>query len=769
MNGGDISSRNHNFDISKNTKSKRTRVPTSCLLCRKRKIKCDRKRPHCSGCLTNNTSHLCKYEIKPWSKEYFDTSNKEPWQQEVDDLRLKIKSLEKNIEQQQLELDTRSETSLRSSVTSTNSSQNDYRKSLDEGDTTILDLAERFDCLVVKDLRLRYFCPTSSVALIRNDIYASAIYSKYFKEQNKNFKEISAKHGDLGIKKYDTDGEKGDCSSYRPSFAGNFPELPSFEIINLLLRRFFDFCYPLFPFIDEKSFMADIEVILTKENNKINLNIRQESTFALFLIMLRYSYITLPFKKNSNRLSETKFDLVQQLALSETNIPLSYVEYAKHLIISPSSLGKMTLSTIQAGLFLRVYKKQCPEDDDIATDNDILLGILIQMARLHGFHRNAVESDKGLVNANDIQLWKKIWTQLLYLDAMQSFANGTPLLVSDDEFNNQRSFITYNDSFNLQIEDTLITRQFALSHMATTLTRKFLLITSQMYRSFKRSALDELVVEMNELIYNKMRTFDQLCNSDGSFIDENITDRAQEFMLRMELFSKSYTLYYILFLTADEEREPDLRKSYLMFALEKGLIISKLAFEFAENTSSKFGSELETFIAPYIWTPFFKILPTLYSILLRVLTGEFSLIEFSKCFKSPDSSGLIAWAQLNYESEKKCVKNLSAIYEQLNSKCLYLTFKFFHCYRVCFTFKIIFNYLQEFYPQLLTDNDDMKGNTEDIQTKEIGVGSMHGDDFLNNKLDPDHIFDFDYFFTNMQYNLDPFLNDLNTSFDTFEN
>lgn len=276
MNESDISSRNHNFDISKNTKSKRTRVPTSCLLCRKRKIRCDRKRPHCGGCLTNNTSHLCKYEIKPWSKEYFDTSNKEPWQQEVEDLRLKIKSLEKNIEQQQLELDIRSGASLRSSVTSTNSSQNDYRKSLDEGDTTILDLAERFDCLIVKDLRLRYFGPTSSVALIRNDKHASAIYSKYFKEQNKKFKEISAKHGDLGIKKYDNGGDKGDCSSYRPSFAGNFPELPSFEIINLLLRRFFDFCYPLFPFIDEKSFMADIEVILTKENNKINLNIHHK-------------------------------------------------------------------------------------------------------------------------------------------------------------------------------------------------------------------------------------------------------------------------------------------------------------------------------------------------------------------------------------------------------------------------------------------------------------------------------------------------------------
>ncbi|CUM56030.1 unnamed protein product [Debaryomyces tyrocola] len=768
MNGNDIFPRNHNFDISKSTKSKRTRVPTSCLLCRKRKIKCDRKRPYCSGCLTNNTSHLCKYEIKPWSKEYFDASNKEPWQEEIEDLRLKIKSLEKNIEQQQLELDTRSGTSLHSSVTSVNSSNNDYRKGLDERDTTILDLAERFDCLIVKDLRLRYFGPTSSVALIRNDKHASAIYSKYFKGQHKKFNEITANHGDLRTKKYNDDGEKGDCSSYRPSFVGDFPELPSSEVIDLLLRRFFDFCYPLFPFIDEKSFRADIKVILTKEYNSINLNIHQESTFALFLVMLRYAYITLPFKDNSNRLSETKFDLAQQIALSETNIPPSYVEYAKHLIISPNGLGKMTLRTIQAGLFLRVYKKQCPEDDDIATDNEILLGILIQMARFHGFHRNAVGLDKDLVNADDIQLWKKIWTQLLYLDAMQSFANGTPLLVSDDEFNNQRSFITYSDCFNLQSEETLITRQFALSYMATKMTRKFLLITSQMYRSFKRSALDELVVEMNELIYNKMRTFDQLCNSDGNIIDENITDRAQEFMLRMELFLKSYTLNYILFLTANEEREADLRKSYLMFALEKALIISKLAFEFAENTSSKFGSELETFIAPYIWTPLYKILPTLYSILLRVNAGEFSLIEFSRCFKSPDSAGLIAWAQLN-ESENKCVKNLVAIYEQLNSKCLHLSFKFFHCYRVCFTFKIIFNYLQEFYPQLLTPSDGMKGNAGDIQTKEVGISSMQWDDFWNNKLDPDRILDFDYFYTNMQYNLDPFLNDLNTSFNIFEN
>lgn len=739
MNGYDTSLRSLNYDISKNTKSKRKRVPTSCLLCRKRKIKCDKKRPHCSGCSANNTSHLCKYEIKPWSKEYFDAKNEEPWQQEILELRSKIKSLEKTLEQQQLELDIRSEPNLCSSVTSVISNQNDYGAALDEGDMTILDLAEKFDFLVVKDLRLRYFGPTSSIALIRNDKYASSIYSKYFKEQNKKFKEISAKHGALGTQKYDNGTESGDCL-YRPSFAGDFPKLPSLEIINLLLRRFFDFCYPLFPFIDEKDFMAEVKAILTEENNKINLSIHQESTFAILLIMLRYSYLTLSLKKDSSQLSEANIDLAPKNALSKVNIPPSYVVYAKHLIISPNSLGKMTLRTIQAALFMRVYKKQCPEDDDIATDNEILLGILIQMARFHGFHRSSLELDKELVNFSDIQLWKKIWTELLYLDAMQSFANGTPLLVSDDEFNNQGLY----DSFKFQIQDILITRQLALTHMATKLTRSIVRITSQMHRSFKRSNLVEVISEINDLLFNKMRTFDQLCNSHSHPFDENVTDRANEFMLRIDLYFKSYTLYYILFLTADEETERELRKTYLMFALEKGMIISRLAFEFAENSSSKFGSELETFISPYIWTPLLKLLPTLYSILLRILDNEFSLIEFSKHFKSPDSSGLIAWCQLNYESDEKSVRNLAAIYEQLNSKCLHLTVKFFHCYRVCFTFKIIFDYLQEFYPQLLTINKNKNVNTSQADVKAGDMNSFPADDFWNNKLDPEQILDFDY-------------------------
>lgn len=150
-----------------------------------------------------------------------------------------------------------------------------------EMDIIVLDSAENSYCLVVKDLRLRYFDPTSSSALIINDRYASAIYSKYFKEQKRMFKEIFSIHGAQKTKKPDKDKEIGDCS-YQPARVCNTPELPSLEIINSLIRRFFDFCYPLFTFIDEKSFMRDVNVILAKENLQTNLNPLQESTLHFY-------------------------------------------------------------------------------------------------------------------------------------------------------------------------------------------------------------------------------------------------------------------------------------------------------------------------------------------------------------------------------------------------------------------------------------------------------------------------------------------------------
>ena len=47
----------------------RKRVPLSCLICKKRKVKCDKIKPACSGCQKNGVAHLCKYMEPEWARE----------------------------------------------------------------------------------------------------------------------------------------------------------------------------------------------------------------------------------------------------------------------------------------------------------------------------------------------------------------------------------------------------------------------------------------------------------------------------------------------------------------------------------------------------------------------------------------------------------------------------------------------------------------------------------------------------------------------------
>lgn len=51
------------------TKSTRQRVPLSCLVCKKRKVKCDKIKPACGGCVKNGVPHLCEYLTPVWSYE----------------------------------------------------------------------------------------------------------------------------------------------------------------------------------------------------------------------------------------------------------------------------------------------------------------------------------------------------------------------------------------------------------------------------------------------------------------------------------------------------------------------------------------------------------------------------------------------------------------------------------------------------------------------------------------------------------------------------
>lgn len=48
-------------------KKHRKRVPISCLNCKKRKVKCDKVKPACGGCVKNQVAHLCHYVEPVWA------------------------------------------------------------------------------------------------------------------------------------------------------------------------------------------------------------------------------------------------------------------------------------------------------------------------------------------------------------------------------------------------------------------------------------------------------------------------------------------------------------------------------------------------------------------------------------------------------------------------------------------------------------------------------------------------------------------------------
>ncbi|KAL3229130.1 Fungal specific transcription factor domain [Nakaseomyces bracarensis] len=79
---------------SKKVKRKRNRVPLSCTICRRRKVKCDKSRPNCDQCVKTGVAHLCHYMEQAWAEEAEKEISRD---MELKQLRSKVKQLEETL------------------------------------------------------------------------------------------------------------------------------------------------------------------------------------------------------------------------------------------------------------------------------------------------------------------------------------------------------------------------------------------------------------------------------------------------------------------------------------------------------------------------------------------------------------------------------------------------------------------------------------------------------------------------------------------------
>ncbi|SCW02561.1 LAFE_0F09164g1_1 [Lachancea fermentati] len=156
--------------MASQVKRKRNRVPLSCTICRKRKVKCDKTRPHCQQCSKTGVAHLCHYMEQTWAEEAEKELSKEA---ELKQLRERVKSLEETLSKIH---------SVSNNTPDSNTAVLDEPKLAQQNnyDNDELDLTRQFDMLHLKNNGTVHLGATHWLAIMKGDPYLKLLWSHIF-------------------------------------------------------------------------------------------------------------------------------------------------------------------------------------------------------------------------------------------------------------------------------------------------------------------------------------------------------------------------------------------------------------------------------------------------------------------------------------------------------------------------------------------------------------------------------------------------------------
>lgn len=740
-------------------------------------MKCDRAKPHCGSCVTNETVDLCSYSQQPW--EYLSTEKQ--LSNEVLRLKLRINELERALHQQQM-------VSPPDSLSTLFSSGN-------EQDDPLIDLGVRFDKLVIKQNRLVHYGTTSFLGLQANDPVLLAMYRKFFQKHHQDYLNTLKKGPqslpktlDDIVKKEKDDALDPICWSEKPAtlvplsstvnpndkiedFINPINKLlPSLEITWLLVDYFFDAAYSMVPYIDENVFRASMSSILfTGPNGETVIKCTQPSELALvslFLIVMRMSYLVLPFK--DYYINQDRIEDMRALKLCASGIDISpiYVEHAKNCIMNTPGpdniMKKITLLNIQVLLLLKLYKFMCPEDGDEGSDSTILLAMVLQMARTQGLYRDPDRFQDVVGDENTRFLWRKIWYKLLLLDAYQAIIAGSPLIVNDDQWDCALPSLSYSDKayvdtfiskssrknnplydaakFNRLYRDYLIVQSMEIEFKTTLIIREVVQLSHNMKVTPRKSDFVKMLKRVEDCGSLVLESFHELIYDEQNTDHEHQVLNLKKFEAKCKLYLVRYILSYIILLSSDDEEDINNNfnnlygedSEYLVKCTETSLQLFKIAYDFmiyeTENEISctnmkfyqlakRFYGSFDKVMGSFILVGAQRSLQFLNSIILRYGINFFSFTSLIRSFdNTKDAVEVLQWFNISIHDLSTNVdvsldKQFNIMLYQYTkifyTKCYALQDKLFHCLRLGSLFKLFINYLKMTFPAAY---EELNGN-----------------------------------------------------------
>lgn len=366
----------------------------ACSRCQKRKIKCDRARP-CAPCLRNSAAALCVYEEQEGLKKAEQNGI------------FKVFGVSKKTDLKHRD-PLRHDASLRNHLLRTVGNKVDtsskdrinfhYRPTLplpDEPEVQVHGPLE-WSFIERKDPALHM--------LLRS--FRQSKPSKLSLNLSVDGTELELNSKKENVMKHLTFSQKVESI------------LPHREITWFLINIFFRYLYIYLPFLDERSFTAEIlRIIGSKElrDQTITLSITRydDNAFVgILLVLLRMTYLLLNLKNDGSQDPVFKIDsTIIEIATSSLN------EY--------KVTDNVTLTKLQCGLYLKLYQRIAPEFGEgiQGEKNGIRTSMLVQMAYSLGLNKVAKN-----IGRREIILRQKIWHMLVIYDMVDAYTIGTPMI-----------------------------------------------------------------------------------------------------------------------------------------------------------------------------------------------------------------------------------------------------------------------------------------------------------------------------------------------------
>lgn len=658
---------------------KRNRISTSCSSCRKRKTRCDRARPFCGRCIVDRCTVNCTYEdnVAPPENTFNDTM-------EINLLKHRISELETMVSYQDLVISSFSKLDLSPDDEPTTASSNNSfskpgsrRVSSDQLSnssikSTPIIKQRNFNGFIFFQNNVVYINPTSFLSFNFENPVSVALFEDLLKSPDHNKLDGNDIDGTCGI--------EADVSNI--DYNKEIGKLPEVKTVVKAINYFFDNYKPFVLFLN-KELVSQLYYLLEDKGSYCTIKsskANKTSLIAILLIILRFTYTLCP------------------KILNGFVVNSSYVECATNLLMAYKSFKLLSFNKIQGLLLLRVYTRHCLEDDDFTGGVGVLNSILVNCARQMGISR--YNYPPNIVTKEESFIWKNIWRHICYFETAISFDTGrTPLIASHE--------IPDDSDLMAQISKVLNPYLVKLSLSDST------------------SVLDLLDVLQEISTISNQRSLLQILQYPG----DSIYESAQEFVLRYDLLYKEFCLYFMLYVS-DESSE---RNKYLIGAFERILIILKFTHEL--TTSRVFFSiEVDQFISPRIWMYMRLVVCSLSTFIKLVLKNQFSIVESFKYFKSPDSSGVMNFIDIDFKSDRNTMVNIVKKLQEVYINGSLISQKYYSVFKACMFIRRLLTYLKvqhkEFMEPLIRGIDDFGWNAG-VKFNDVYVGWHKKDDIDN--------------------------------------